>query len=65
MDCRWQPQVLIKLDLVVSFMCVMDCFMFYHRKNMCKAEGAEFYITAADRHWKTDGELRAVAEVPF
>ena len=46
-------------------LCVMDCFMFYHRKNMCKAEGAEFYITAADRHWKTDGELRAVAEVPF
>ena len=30
---------------------------------MCKAEGAEHYITAADRHWRTDGELRAVAEV--
>ena len=36
---------------------------FTPRRNMCKAEGAEHYITAADRHWRTDGELRAVAEV--
>ena len=35
---------------------------FHLRRNMCKAEG-EYYITAADRHWRTDGELRAVAEV--
>ena len=36
---------------------------FNPRRNMCKAEEAEYYITAADRHWRTDGELRAVAEV--
>ena len=32
---------------------------------MRKAEGAEHYITAADTHWRSDAELRAVAEVCF
>ena len=32
---------------------------------MRKAEGAEHYITAADTHWRSDAELRAVAEVFF